>query len=118
MRRRAESKAEPKRTWFREYVVGLGLGGASTVYGLFALWTQHSFLPGLKGGSPMLTGLHSAAIAAVYISGGLYLVVRFYVHERLRKPAGRRRAYLAENFLLIMLISALAYVLWQVGTVG
>jgi len=118
MRSRAGPKTEPKRTSFREYVVGLGLGGASTLYGLVALWTQHSFLPGLKGGSPMLTGLHSAAIASVYISGGLYLILRFYVHERLRKPAGRRRAYLAENFLLVMLIAALAYVLWQVGTVG
>lgn len=118
MRRRAEPKAPPKRTWFREYAVGLGLGGACAAYGLFALWTQHSFLPGLKGGSPMLSGLHSAAVAGVYIFGGLYLILRFYVHERLRKPAGRRRAYLAENFLLMMLIAALAYVLWQVGTVG
>ncbi len=118
MKRGAEPKPTPKRTWFKEYFIGLGVGGASALYGLFALWTQHSFLPGLKGGSPMLTGWHTAAIAGIYISGGLYLLLRFYVHVRLRKPAGRRRAYLAENFLLIVLIASLAYVLWQVGTVG
>jgi hypothetical protein len=118
MLRRAQAKGEQKTSWFTERVIGLGLGSAITLYGLFALWTRRTFLPGIKGGSPTVTGAHGAALAAAYFAGGMFLIFRFYIHERCRSARRRGQVYLIENALLVMLIVALIYVLWQVGTVG
>jgi hypothetical protein len=99
-------------------VVGLGLGTACALYGLLALWTHHTFLPGLKGGASTVSGAHGAAAAAAYLAGGLFLICRFYVQVRCRSFAARRRVYRVQNLLLVALIAALVYVLWQVGTLG
>jgi Mg/Co/Ni transporter MgtE len=109
---------ESRRRWVKEYVVGLGLGAALAVYGLIAFWTKHTFLPGLKGGNLTVSGLHGAGLAAAYVSGGLYLVCRLFVQRRCRSAAAQGQVYLIENVLLVVLIASLAYVLWQVGTVG
>jgi len=118
MRRRTQPKHESRPNWVKQYVLGLGFGVASVVYGLVALWTKHAFLPGLKGGSSTASGAHGAALAAAYVAGGLFVVCRFFLHTRLRSRWAHRHLYLAENVLLLMLIAALLYVLWQVGTVG
>jgi hypothetical protein len=98
--------------------VGLVLGLATAGYGLIALWTGRTFLPGIKGQTSTVTGSHGAAMAAAYVSGGLYLFLRFFLHKRCRSEWARAQVYLMENALLIVLIAVLAYVLWQVGTVG
>ncbi|NLW50884.1 MAG: hypothetical protein GXY85_08610, partial [Candidatus Brocadiaceae bacterium] len=104
--------------WFRQYVIGLGVGTVSALYGLIALWWGHTFLPGLKGGTATVTGAHGAGLALGYTAGGLYLFCRFFLHGRLRSEGRRAQIYLVENVLLLVLIASLSYVLWQVGTVG
>lgn len=103
--------------WFREYVVGLALGAATAIYGVVALWSRHTFLPGLKGGNSGVSGTHGAGLAAAYIAGGLFLICRLFLHRRCRSESSRGQVYLVQNLLLIVLILSLAYVLWQVGTV-
>ncbi|MHC4592023.1 MAG: hypothetical protein ACYS8L_04920 [Planctomycetota bacterium] len=109
---------EAKRSWLKEYVIGLGLGGASAIYGVVAFWVRHAYLPGIKGGNNGVTGLHGAAAAAGYLAGGLYLVCRHFLHRRCRSASRRGQMCLIENVLLMVLIAAVVYVLWQVGTVG
>jgi len=118
MKKRADPRADPGASRLRQYVIGLGLGTACAVYGLVALWMQRTFLPGLKGGNATVSGAHGAGLAIAYTVGGLYLVCRFFLHRRCRSEARRAQLYLVENVLLIVLIAALGYVLWQVGTVG
>jgi len=118
MRRRVQAKRESAPGWVKQYVLGLGFGAASAIYGLVALWTKHSFMPGLRGGNATVTGGHGAALAGAYIAGGLFVICRFFLHSRFRSHSARGRIYMAENFLLLVLIAALLYVLWQVGTVG
>ncbi|MHC4480390.1 MAG: hypothetical protein ACYS1C_05395 [Planctomycetota bacterium] len=115
------NRPEPRRNWadwIKQYVLGLALGLAAAVYGMIALWTRHTFLPGLKGGNATVTGLHGAGLAAAYVAGGLYLICCFFLHRRCRSESARGQIYLIENLLLLVLIAALIYVLWQVGTVG
>jgi hypothetical protein len=118
MRRRNEQKRESGTNWLRQYVVGLGLGLVSAVYGLIALVMRNSFLPGLKGGSHTVKGPHAVAVAIVYLAGGLFLVFRFFLDPRCRARHTRAEVYLAENVLLILLIAAAVYVLLSVGTAG
>jgi len=54
--KQAGAEGEPKSGWFRQYVIGLGVGTVSALYGLIALWWGHTFLPGLKGGTATVTG--------------------------------------------------------------
>ena len=118
MTKKDEARRDRDASWVRQYVIGLGVGAASAVYGLIALWTRHTFLPGLKGGNATVSGAHGAGLAAAYTVGGLYLICRFFLHRRCRSEARRAQLYLVENVLLLVLIASLGYVLWQVGTVG
>jgi hypothetical protein len=113
-----KARRDRYRGWVRQYVIGLGIGGVSVLYGLIALWTHHTFLPGLKGGNATVSGAHGAGLALAYTVGGLYLLCRFFLHRRFRSEARRAQLYLVENVLLLVLIASLGYVLWQVGTVG
>jgi len=115
---KVEGKHGADSGWVRQYIIGLGVGGVSCVYGLIALWTRHTFLPGLKGGNATVSGAHGAGLAIAYTTGGLYLLCRFFLHRRFRSAALRAQLYLIENVLLLVLIASLGYVLWQVGTVG
>jgi hypothetical protein len=103
---------------FKEYGLGLGLGGACALYGLVALWLGHTYLPGLKGGNHTVAGKDGAVLAAAFIAGGLYLIARLFVHRRCHSEGRRAQVYLVEVVLLGGLIASLVYVLWQVGTVG
>jgi len=115
---KAGAGRDPDARWVRQYVIGLGVGCVSAVYGLYALWTRHTFLPGLKGGNATVSGAHGAGLALAYTVGGLYLLCRYFLHRRFRSEARRAQLYLVENVLLLVLIASLGYVLWQVGTVG
>ncbi len=118
MRSRDEQERNSRASWFRQYVIGLGLGLVSAVYGIIALLTRNSFLPGLKGGSHTVKGPHGVAVAIVYLAGGLFLIFRFFVDPRCHARHSRAEVYLAENLLLILLIAAAVYVLLSVGTAG
>ncbi len=118
MRRGNDHERGPRGNWFRQYVIGLGLGLVSAVYGVIAMLTRNSFLPGLKGGSHTVTGSHAVAVALVYLAGGLFLAFRFFLDPRCRARHTRAEVYLAENLLLMLLIAAAVYVLLSVGTAG
>jgi hypothetical protein len=115
---RPEQPRGPRPSPFKEYVLGLVVGPVCALYGLVALWTRATFLPGLKGGDGhFVTGGQGAALAAAYVAGGLYLLARFFIHHRCRTEPMKARLYTAENLLLVALIAAMAFVLWSVGHV-
>jgi hypothetical protein len=116
--KRPEPEPLPRPSRFKEYFLGLAVGSAAAVYGIVALWMRETFLPGLKGDGHTVSGGRGAALAGAYILGGLYLLARLFLHHRCRSDSLRAQLYLAETVLLVLLIAALAYVLWQVGNVA
>jgi hypothetical protein len=118
MDEKAEQRSSPRSDWVKQYVIGLVLGSLSALYGLYALVTRHAFLPNLVPGHSTLVGNSAMPLAAGYLSGGLYLVLRFFVHRRCRSEPARAQVYLAENALLMAFIAALVYLLLKVGSVG
>jgi hypothetical protein len=116
--KRPEVPRGPRPSRFKEYVLGLVVGPLCAIYGLVALWMQQTFLPGLKGDGHTISGTRGAALATAYLTGGLYLLARLFIHHRCRSESARAQLYLAENVLLVLLIAALAYVLWHVGNVA
>jgi hypothetical protein len=102
--------------WFRRLVLGTVAGGACFLYGLYGLVTQTAFLPGLKGGSPVLTGRNALDLAAAYFAGGAYMALRFAVEHRCRTERQYRTVYWAECLLLGGFIAAIVYVLLNVGS--
>ncbi len=104
--------------WFWRNVVGLGVGIAATIYGLFGLVARHAWLPGLRGNNHTANGLHAVAIALIYLTGGLYLVCRLFMHTRPRRRTDDSLLYLGEVGLLVVLIGSLLYVLLKVGSAG
>ena len=114
----SEQQHSARRDALRQYVLGLGIGGLCALYGLYGLVTRTAFLPVLKGGPSVLRGLSALDLAAGYLSGGLYLVLRFYLHRRCRSEAIRRQVYAAEVVLLAVFIGALVWLLLTVGSVG
>jgi len=114
----AERNTSRTRRKLKEYGLGLGVGGVSAVYGVYALMSQHAWLPGLRGGNSAVTGAHGVAVAVAYLAGGLYLLCRHFLDPRAKTDLGRGEAYLAETALLVVLIGCLVYVLLRVGTAG
>ncbi|MCD6415665.1 MAG: hypothetical protein J7M08_03080 [Planctomycetes bacterium] len=107
-----------KRPWFVSYAIGLILGLLSAAYGLYALLDGSAYLPGLRGGTATVHGKHGVGAAVIYLTGGLFLLCRFFIHQRLRSEGDRKLIYVLENALLLALIAAVFYVLLNVGTAG
>ena len=118
MSEQVEKTECPRIKWLKQYGLGLGVGAVSAAYGVIALLTRHAWLPGLRGENSGVVGTHGLAVATAYLTGGLYLVLRFFVHPRSETESGRGQICLAENFLLLVLIGCLVYVLLKVGTAG
>ena len=104
--------------WVREYVLGLGVGTAAALYGIVAMVMGRTFLPSLHGTSHMVKNLSGLALAAAYLLGGLYLLLRLFLEKRMAPDLARRRLYVLENVILVGLIGALVYVLLHVGEVA
>ncbi len=115
---RGDRNRERQLGWVRQYLIGLVLGAVCAMYGVIAMLTRNTFMPGLRGGDHTLKGAHGIALALVYLLGGLFLVCRFFVEPRCRSRFARGQIYLAQNALLILLIAAAVYVLLKVGTAG
>jgi hypothetical protein len=101
-----------------QYVVGFALGLSSALYGIYALCSGSTYLPGLRGGTATVQGSHGVGAAVVYLAGGAFLICRFFIHPRCRSESARSQIYLLENLLLIAFIAAAFYVLLNVGTAG
>ena len=113
----SKQHSPPARPWFWEYVVGLGLGGVAALYGLVALAVGRTFLPGLHGNGYTVGGTSGQALAGSYLIGGLYLVIRLYLEDRIESASGKSLLYLAQCLLLAGFIASLIYVLLHVGEV-
>jgi len=107
---------EDSRTPWKEYGIGLALGLSLALYGIYALMSGSTYLPGLRGGTATVHGSHGVGAAVMYLGGGIYLLVRFFVHTRVRSESTRSQLYLLEVLLLIVFIASAFYVLWNVGT--
>jgi len=104
--------------WLKEYVLGLGAGTLCMAHGLYGVVTRSAFLPGLKEGRFLLQGTSGLDLAVGYLTGGLYLLVRFFVHPRCRTESRRSQVYMVECGLLVGFMAALVYVLLKVGSAG
>ena len=102
--------------WFRRNVLGLGLGALAACYGIIALVVGKTYLPGLAGTDHTLSDQTGTALAGGYLAGGLFLLLRLYVEQRVRSEEGWKNLYLAQNVLLIALVACLIYVLMHVGS--
>jgi hypothetical protein len=108
-----KSKDRKRRAWLKQYVVGLGLGGLSVLYGLFAFATGRTYMPAFTAHDAVLSGASADAMALAFISGGAYLFLRFFLERRLRKPSTRAQLYMVQVALLVGFIGALLYVLFK-----
>ncbi len=116
-----DDQRQPRRSWLRllrDYGIGLVVGLAAAGYGAYALMSRRTYLPGLKGGTATVHGSHGVGAALLYVAGGLFLVVRFFLHERCRSEPTRSQLYLLEVLLLVAFVAAAFYVLLNVGTAG
>lgn len=98
-------------------MLGLGVGAAASVYGVVALLMGRTFLPGLAGGNHTVRNRSGQALAAAYLLGGLYLVLRLYLERRMGRPKRRSWLYWVQSAILAGFIGALVYVLLNVGSV-
>lgn len=101
----------PLRGWFRQYVLGLGIGVLSSLYGLLALVLGRTVMPGFGAGNHVMTGWNGAAMAGAYLTGGLYLVLRWFLEKRLQSPKARGELHAVQVMLLVGFIATLVYVL-------
>jgi hypothetical protein len=115
--REEQQDARPLRRVWRQYVLGLGVGGAAALYGLVALLMGRTFLPGLTAPGHMATGRSGLAMALAYLLGGLYLLVRLFLEARARTNETRARLYALEIPILAGFIAATVYVLMHMGAV-
>lgn len=114
-----DSKSSGGRlSWGKEYVVGLGLGTAAVLYGVAGIIMRRIYMPGFTAQDARLTGPSATAMAAAFIAGGLYLLLRLYGEKRLHTQSAKAQVYMAEVALLVAFIGGLLYVLFKVGTVG
>jgi len=102
--------------WFARHVVGLGLGGVCAVYGVIALLMGRTFLPGLRKDTLLIGNRSGLALAASYLLGGMFLILRFYPRAGAAPARSTPWLYWAQNLLLTGLLGALVYVLVRVGT--
>jgi hypothetical protein len=98
-------------------VFGLGLGVLAALYGLVAFAMGRTFLPGLPGEAHTVTGPGATALAGGYLAGGLYLLCRFFLQERLPPRDSRPSLYVLQNVLLAGFIACLVYLLVNMGEV-
>lgn len=117
---RCESGPAPQGRggWFCCYVLGLGLGSASALYGVLALLMGRTFLPGYHADALLVKGGSALALALAYLTGGVYLLLRLFVERKAPAFTARKQVYLAQNVLLGIFIAALAYTLWRVGSLA
>jgi hypothetical protein len=94
-----------------------GVGCLAMLYGLVAALMGKTFLPGLHARWHMATGRSAYALAAAYVLGGLYLLLRFRLDRRARTDDARHSLYLMQVLTLIAFIVVLIYVLVNVGVV-
>ncbi len=114
-----EQPGGPQRThWIKEYVVGIGLAAVLALYGLYALIVGWTYLPGVRGGTATVGGMHGRGVAVAYLVGGLFLFFRHFLEKRCHRQFHRDQVHFMENVLLIVLTAALVYVLLNVGTAG
>ena len=115
-----EHEGQEKQTgrWHdvKKYGFGLALGWAATLYGVIALLVGKTYLPGLAGNDHTLSDQTGTALAGGYLAGGLFLILRLYVEDRVNTENGWKNIYFVENALLLALIGCLAYVLLHVGS--
>jgi len=102
----------------KEYVVGLCLAALLALYGIYALIVGRAYLPGVRGGTTTVAGLHGRGVALAYLVGGLFLFFRHFLEKRCHRQFNRDQVHFVENMLLLVLITALVYVLLNVGTAG
>jgi len=107
----------PLRRVLREYVLGLGVGVLAALYGMVAMVMGRTFLPGYNAQGHMIAGASGTALAAAYLLGGIYLVLRLFVEPRTGSDGPRTRLYILQMPLLLGFIVALIYVLIHVGAV-
>ena len=112
-----EQTGPSRRRVLKRYVIGLGLGSIAAIYGLVALAVGRTFLPGLQGNGHTVAGASGRALAAGYLLGGLYLLLRLFVEPRAGKDRPHALLYVLENLVLVGFIAALIYVLMHVGAV-
>ena len=112
-----KQKGLSRTEWFKRYVLGLGIGTAAMLYGVVAMVMGRTFLPGLKANGHTVKNLSGLALAAGYVLGGLYLLLRLYVEKRTGSVKGQWRLYWLENVILAGFIATLVYVLLNVGAV-
>lgn len=103
--------------WLKRYVLGLGIGTTAAAYGVVALLMRKTFLPGLAGNNHMVRNRSGQALAAAYLVGGLYLLLRLFLAKRMGPARARSWLYWLESAMLAGFIGALVYVLLNVGTV-
>ncbi len=115
---RESTEEKSTQGWVKEYIVGLGLGTGAALYGIYSLFAGSTYMPGLRGGTTSVHGSHGVGAAIMYLAGGLFLVMRFFVHRRCRLEATRSQVYLLENVLLVVFVGSAFYVLLNVGTAG
>jgi len=102
--------------WIKQNVIGLGFGLIFSLYGVVAILTDKAFLPALQGEEHILTNTNGFALGGAYLTGGIFLLLRFYLEKKVHAQPSRANLYLVQNLVLIALIAALAYVLLHVGT--
>ena len=111
-------KANPRAEWFKQYIIGLGIGATAALYGLVAMVMGKTFLPSLHGGSHTVRNFSGTVLAAVYLLGGAYLLMRYFLEKRMPPEEAHERLYIWEDLVLVGLIAAMIYVLLHVGEVG
>ena len=117
MSEKHEQERLSRGEWFRRYVLGLGFGMVVALYGIVAMLMGETFLPGLKGNGHTIKNRSGVALAAAYVLGGAYLLLRLYIEKRMRLANGPRWLYWVENLILAGFIATLVYVLLRVGAV-
>ena len=116
MQEQKDQKGASWWAWTKQYVIGLGAGVVCAAYGLIALIVGKTFLPGLSGDDHMLHNRTGAALAAAYLVGGLFLILRLHLERKAQAPRTRENLYLLENVLLVGFIGTVVYVLFHMGT--
>lgn len=101
----------------KEYILGWTVGIAASIYGLLALLIGKTYLPGMHGDRMTMGGRSGYVLALAYLSGGIFLLIRHVLEERLKAEKAQFTAYWAENLCLALFIFAVVYVLLTVDTV-
>ena len=99
-------------------MLGRVIGPVAAFYGVVALLMGKTFLPGYQVHALLIGGRPGTALAAGYLAGGIYLVLRFHVERRPMSESTGRHVYTAETLLLTVFIASLVYALLHVGALA